>query len=303
MQTPTTLPLQPTQSLDSTGIEPPGGEHAGGLRIVQWSPGMLAWDGQMVWFALQLGGAWLAGTLAIGGLASALEDPESSRGAGVFWALVAPWSFAFVQFFVAGVARMVSARVQDHHPTPSRAAWAFLLRHGFGVLLGSVAPGLVVSGVLVGFMLIVRGLSAASESGLVGAVLTVPVFFVLLVLLPLLWHCQFVPIVMGVENCGVISAVRRLAVRSPFEALNSLIEIARATLPKIWGSLLMVFVVMLITFLVTLPEYSWDALWRPGLAGLVSNLSYGLILCLWVAYSATTVAVAFAEQYYSQSGT
>ena len=278
----------------------PTAAHAG-ARIVQWSPAGLAWDSQKIVFALQFFAAWSTVTLLLAWFVRPATETEPGNGGSVL-ALWFTWTFACLQLFLAGVARMVTAGVQEGHSAPRSAAWKFLLRHGTGVVLGGVGLATTIVMVLVGFVFVVRGLSSSSETGLMGALLTIPTFFALLLLLPLLWHSQFVSIVMGVENCGVLGATRRLAVRSPLEALRSLIDIINETIPQVIGSFVFCGFLAFTTFVLTTHEFSLEGLNREGLAGTVTWYSYSVIACLWAAYSATTIAAAFASQYYSQSG-
>lgn len=260
-------------------------------RIVERDSSDLASLSTQVAFSLQIFGFWVAGAV-ISTLTSGALGPLAAVGLLLFW------SFISLQLFLGGTARVVAAKMQSEEGQGSGVAWGFIGKYWPGLIGGSLAASAIVSLALIVFLALVYAVS--SRSPLAGTLLVQPTFLFSLFSIALLWNCQLLPAVMGVENCSARGAVSRLIGKNPFWLMNTLVGVVVAAMPKIIGTIPFVLVALALTVATTVglsfDNVGWEQINRPELYA-----SYLASIMLWVAYAASVVASEFALQYYTRS--
>jgi hypothetical protein len=242
-------------------------------------------------FGLQMMGVWAVGIVLSAVVA---ESVHPFAGLGVFGL----FSALSLQFFLGGTARMFAANLQNEEVRGSRAAWAFIRSRWVGLTVGNY---LALVGVLVSVAAVVwTTRSIATASPLMGSLLIVPLWVFCLFGVALFWNSQLLSAVMGVENCGAFQALLHLVNTSPLWLMETLLTVVQVTLPKILGSLLPISIALVLTFVGTAGDQTFAGGVTPE-SNALASLSYLVIVAMWFAYSASTMAVEFAGQYYNRS--
>lgn len=243
-------------------------------------------------------GLWLVGSVG-GALLAALADSTL-----VFAVIVGAWSSVLGQFFLGGIARIVAAHLQGEAVVGARAAWSFLARRWLTVLVGGSVATLGVSAVVGVFLLIVMGItrSVGDLGGYFGALMIVPTWLVLVFAIPSLWNCQLLAVVMGVEDCGILTGLKKLLGKNPLWMASTLFQVFENIWSRVLASLLLTALAAAATFFVTTQSFSLDALFASSLRNLIAQASYALIAAAWMGFVAATVATEFTLQYYNRSG-
>lgn len=285
------LPTENTSDNRRPEPDPGSGSQPRDRRItLRTADDLAAIPGNVV-FGLQMMAFWAGGVF----LASIAAEQAHWVLGLVGFLLISNLAF---QFYLGGTARMLAANLQNEERSGSRAAWAFVGKKWLGLSLGSGLVLVLVAASLLAVVLTSRSISDASPT--VGSLLIVPLWGFFLFGVALLWNSQLLPVVMGVEDCSAFQAVLHLLNTSPLWLVETFITVIQFTLPKVLGSLIPTGVALVLTFISTRGERMIANGLSPESDSLAS-VSYMAIVAIWLAYSASTMAIAFAVQYYNRS--
>lgn len=280
------------------------------VRIVSVDSRDVAYDGQVLSFAMQLGIVWVVASGVVMAAGSGLADLAESPG--LAWSsllLVAAVTVIALQFLTGGVARLVTCNLEGRSYR-ARDAWKFVLRRWLGLSLGNlgVLLGLLLATGLVAWL--VTSLTRIPGVGeLLGAVLILPTFFFFLVSSAVLLNSYLLPCIMGCENAGFLGAVRHLVSFSNkptrmFQVFEEFYARLFSVVPLFLATSVVMAAALFSALRVCTSETFRRILSQEGsnfLANLLQFVSVGGILYAWLAFLVSYLIATFTMVYYNGS--
>lgn len=267
-----------------------------GVRLTARSAGDMGLDGQRLGFTFQLGAVWLAGTFLI---ALLLEG-------GIVWTLVAIWCVSCLTFLAGGISRMTAAELDTGTPTNRNETWRFIMTRGLGMVFGpwAVALGVVLAGSLYAFLVnLIVGIPSVGP--VLGGLIIVPTFVLVLLLISVMMNGYLLPIIMGVDDCGLVQSIRSLIATSrkaPLVLFSGYVDTIRSFLPMLAFSALITALGLVGTYLICVGMPSGDDLqMQGGLSGALESASVFLIVFSWISFVTVFMTGSFAMLYYQVS--